>query len=104
MPSGREILVLKACEPILRDWPVAARIALRDALLADIARFSGEVWSYGETVIAVLYFKDCWDRGVRWPPTRTGSTVDGIAVLGDLVEAFGLEIALRILALESPAP
>jgi hypothetical protein len=93
--ESRVYVVLTFAEPILADWPVAARIAFRDALLADPSRFASEPFDPGETVTAVYFFRDCWDRGVRWPPTL--HDIAG-AEIAPLIEAFGVAVALQILS------
>ena len=63
--------MLAACERLIRAWPVAARIAFRDAVLADVSTFSAGDWDRAGVQIAAEIFVERWRRGLSWPPSAT---------------------------------
>lgn len=104
VPTAREIAVLVACERVIRTWPVAARIALRQAVLADVASFSPGEWDEPAVWIATEMFGERWRRGLPWPPgpdelvppPPAPLAIDraAVAALASRIRALGLPLAL----------
>jgi hypothetical protein len=102
--TAREIAVLVACERVIRHWPVAARIAFREAVMADVTTFSSGDWDPAAALIAAEIFGDRWRRGLPWPPSPTELAPrpaapldfdrDAVAALARRIRALGLPLAL----------
>lgn len=96
--------MLVACQRIIRRWPVAARIAFREAVLADVSTFSPGDWDRAGAQIAAEIFIDRWYRGLPWPPSPTELTPrvppppafdrEAVATLARRIRALGLPLAL----------
>ena len=96
--------VLVACERMIRSWPVAARIAFREAVLADVASFSPDEWDPVGVLVTAEIFLERFRRGLPWPP-RPGELVppapppitfdrEAVAALARRIRALGLPLAL----------
>jgi hypothetical protein len=104
VPSAREIAVIVACERVLQSWPESARIAFRQAVLADVDSFSSGVWDPIEVRIKAEIFIERWHRGLPWPPPpdelvpppppRLDYDRAAVATLADRIRALGLPLAL----------
>ncbi len=101
--SAREIAVLIACDRVLRRWPVHARIAFREAVVANVENFSSGAWDPVEVQIRAEIFFARWQRGLPWPPgpddlapaPRAAITYDreAVAALAGRIRALGLPLA-----------
>lgn len=104
VPTAREFAVLAACERVIRGWPVAARIAFRDAVLADVSAFSPGEWDHVGVQVAAEIFLERWRRGLPWPPSphelvpslpeRLTFDRQAISALARRIRALGLPLAL----------
>ena len=104
MPSSKEIAVLVACERVIRTWPVAARIAFREAVLRDVRDFVPGDWDLGAALAAAEIFGTRWAAGLPWPPppdelvagAAPAPEVHLVAIeaLARRIRAIGIELAL----------
>ena len=95
--------VLAACERVIRDWPVQARIAFRDAVFRDVTQFVPDEWSIAAAMIRAEIFGERWRRGLPWPPdpaelarpVEVVREIDRVAVaaLVRRICALGVELA-----------
>lgn len=95
--------MLVACQRVIRGWPVAARIAFREAVMADVSTFSPGAWDPVRAQIAAEIFIERWRRGLPWPPpTERPAPLapppdldrEAIAMLARRIRALGLPLAL----------
>jgi hypothetical protein len=99
----RAMAVLAACERVIKDWPVAARIAFRHAVLDDVTQFVDEEWDAVTPQIRAEIFFARWERGLPWPPDPAelerpdleAPTVDleAVGTLARRICALGVELA-----------
>jgi hypothetical protein len=96
--------ILAALGPRLARWPRPARIALRNAVLADPSPFlSDGAVDRGAILIEAQRFLAHWERGLPWPPVAAAPTpvADAAAPreiqeLATLAAAVGLRLALAM--------
>jgi hypothetical protein len=90
VPTARQLAILATTETLVRTWPLAARIAFRDAVLQHTPAFCGERWDIGEVLIAVHEFARAYTHGVPWPPPPVNRAA--VAALADRLAALGVEL------------
>jgi hypothetical protein len=91
----------------LARWPRPARIAFRNAVLADPTPFlvGGEV-DRGAVLVEAQAFLAAWERGLPWPlgrgalatPAADGPAPREIQELAALAAAVGIRLALAMTA------
>ena len=95
--------VLSVCERVIRRWPVAARIAFRDAVMSDVSQFLPDEWDPVAAMLRAEMFYSRWERGLPWPPDPNALAVspppepvidrDAIRELARRICALGVELA-----------
>jgi hypothetical protein len=95
--------VLAACERMIHDWPVEARIAFRDAVQRDVTQFVADDWNVVSAMVRAEIFLDRWERGLPWPPDPNELLVppvprpeidrEAIEALANRIRALGVELA-----------
>lgn len=93
-----------ACERVLQRWPESARIAFRQAVLADVDSFSSGAWDPVAVRINAEIFIERWHRGLPWPPgpdelvpprpPQLNYDRAAVAALAARIRALGLPLAL----------
>jgi hypothetical protein len=98
--------ILAIADRRLAHWPRPARIAFRNAVLADPAPFliAGAV-DRGAVLIEAQSFLAAWERGLPWPlraalptPAEDAPAPREIQELAALAAAVGIRLALAMTA------
>jgi hypothetical protein len=103
----RAMAILAIADRRLLRWPRPARIAFRNAVLADPTPFliAGEV-DRGAVLIEAESFLAAWERGLPWPlvgaalpaPAADAPAPREIQELAALAAAVGIRLALAMTA------